>query len=230
MTSILRLAVFASALATFQIEAQNAVQEFRADLLTGGVSAAGRVIVAGDQLVFVSDTNPGDSFFVPRSNIQSMTSDRETLTVQLREAMRDRTGERLRLTFRMMNERASAAAGAWHSDSASNGAQAAASSPAGAAASEARTYQARHKKRFGGSRGRLIITNAGLAYEAIDNASASRRWDFNEIRELKLKNPYELEIVPSGDDRYTLELEGQGMDRADYNRLVDTITKARAVR
>jgi hypothetical protein len=223
-------AAFASA-ALATMHAQSAVQELRADLFTGAATSSGRLIVGGDQLVFLSDTNPGDSFFVPRANIQSITPERDMLTIQLREPVRDRTGERLRLSFRLLDERSSAAASAWHARGASGAVSTGPGGGAAGPASEARSYQARHKKRFGGSRGRLIVTNTGLAYESIDDASSSRRWEFRDIRELKLKNPYELEVVPSGGgDRYTLELEGQGMDKGDYDRLVDSITRARAVR
>jgi hypothetical protein len=215
--------------------AQQLVQELRADLLTGGASSAGRVILAGEQMVFISDTNPTDSFFVARSNIQSATPDRETLTLQLRDPIRDRSGDRLRLTFRLLDDRSSSAVNVWHSRGAgapfSAGAGPAAVGPASPADSAGtQTYQARHKRRFGGSTGRLIVSDSGIAYESIDNASSSRRWEFRDIREMKLKNPYEIEIVAAGGEKYTLELQGQGMDTGDYNALIDRVTKARAVR
>jgi hypothetical protein len=234
MRPVLSLIIAGWLLGTLPLAAQQAVQELRADLLTGGTSSAGRVILAGEQMVFLSDTNPGDSFFVARSNIQSAAADRDTLTVQLRDPIRDRSGERLRLNFRLLDERSSSAVSQWHSRGSGAAMETGSGAPTtGSATSDsgpAQAYQARHKRRFGGSTGRLIISDNGIAYESIDNASASRRWEFRDIRELKLKNPYEIEIVAVGNEKYTLELQGQGMDTGAYNALVDRVTKARAVR
>ena len=77
------------------------------------------------------------------------------------------------------------------------------------------------------SRGRLMVTADMVAYESIDNVQSSRRWQFKDIKEIKLKNPYEIEIEPFVGDRYTLKLEGKGMDSGDFKTIVDRITAAR---
>ena len=92
------------------------------------------------------------------------------------------------------------------------------------------SYEARHKHRFGGGcRGRLIVTNDRFAYESIDKIEDSRQWDLADIKELKLRNPYSMEIKPFAGAEYEMELQ-RSMDTGEFNVLVDRVTKARVAR
>lgn len=75
-----------------------------------------------------------------------------------------------------------------------------------------------------------MITNDQVIFDSTDNISDSRRWAFRDIKELKLKNPYELEIEPFDGGKYSLELVGQGMSSDQYRTLVDRVTRARTSR
>jgi hypothetical protein len=66
-----------------------------------------------------------------------------------------------------------------------------------------------------------------LIYEAVDNASASRRWEYREIKKFKRPNPYKVEIEPFSGSKLELELLGTPMDNAQMNTLSDRIAKAR---
>jgi hypothetical protein len=202
--------------------AQLPVQQFNAEIPDAFGSVTGRVVLAGDQLVFSSDTKPEASFSAARGDILSANSDGNLITIQLRSPIRDASGDRTRLTIRVPDQTATNAVTSWFNRSSSFPQDA-----PKAVASESRTYQAHHKKVFGGSKGRLLITNTGLAYESIDDVKDSRRWEFRDIKELKLNSPYELEVEPFSGDQYTLGLDGQGMSSGDYQDLVDRVTKAR---
>ncbi len=210
---------------------QPAVEQFSAEVPDAFGSVPGRVLLAGDQLVFASDTKPNSSFTVARQDIQSVTNDGDVVTIQLRMPIRDASGERMRVTLRVMNQAATASISGWFNRAAS---AASATQPVPASdntrpadSATDRIYQAHHKKVFGGSKGRLLLTNSGLAYESIDDVSDSRRWQFQDIKELKLHNPYELEVDPFNGDKYTFGIDGQGFSSADYQQLVDRVTKAR---
>ena len=93
------------------------------------------------------------------------------------------------------------------------------------------TYQVEHGHRpFGSCSGRLILTNSTVAYESIDNISHSRQWELRDIKELKLDNPYQLEIKPFAGNDYRFQLLGKGMDSQEYKDLVERITTARVER
>ncbi|MCU1336445.1 MAG: hypothetical protein JWO19_2026 [Bryobacterales bacterium] len=208
--------------------AQARVQQFRADVTDAVGRASGQVVLTSDQLVFVSDSKPEASFAAPRHDIQDINVDGNLIAIQLRNPIRDASGERNRITLRAADESAAAAVSSWFNRGSSATSVTSGDAPRRDDSSAAiRSYQAHHKKRFGGSRGRLLVTNTGLAYESIDNVGDSRRWEYQDIKELKLRNPYELEIEPFNGDKYTLELEGQGMSNGEYQELIDRITKAR---
>ncbi len=97
-------------------------------------------------------------------------------------------------------------------------------------APEAGTYQARHDHRFGACSGRLLVNDQMVSYESVDEVKHSRRWEYKSIREVKLPNPYEIEIKAFEGDSYKLKLDGSGMDPAAFKQLVDRVTAARSGR
>ncbi len=60
--------------------------------------------------------------------------------------------------------------------------------------------------------------------------ASSRRWQLKDIKEIKLKNPYEIEIDPFIGGKYTLRLDGKGMDNSEFKTIVDRVTAARVAR
>ena len=106
---------------------------------------------------------------------------------------------------------------------------AAAPAPAApAAAAETATYPARHNHRIGDCKGRLIITPDMVSYESIESVSHSRRWEYKEIKEANLHNPYQLELKPFSGPAYKFFFDAPGMDPAAYKTLVDRVVAARA--
>jgi hypothetical protein len=202
---------------------QTAVQQFKAEVPDAFGSVPGRVVLAGDQFVFTSDTKPEASFHAARPDIQSVTAQGDVITLQLKTPIKDASGERSRLTVRASDPTAMSAINTWFNLVPVSGVEAS-SKPA----AESRIFEAHHKKTFGGSRGRLLVTADGLAYESIDDVQDSRRWLFRDIKEVKLKSPYEFEVKPFNGDDYTFGIDGQGMGTAEYRDLVDRITQARA--
>jgi hypothetical protein len=92
------------------------------------------------------------------------------------------------------------------------------------------TFSAQRKKRlFSNTDGKLIIDNEHVIFESLDNASESRRWEMREIREFKLKNPFELDIR-TDKETYNLRLSGTGIDNGQYSEISTRITKARTAR
>ena len=206
------------------ITAQTAVQQFNAEVPDAFGSVSGRVVLAGDQFVFLSDSKPEASFTTARRDIQAISGEADVVSIQLRNPIRGASGDRSRVSVRIPDPAAKTALDTWFNLA---GPASAAESASNKQSPESRSFEARHKKTFGGSKGRLLITPDGLAYESIDDVKDSRRWEFRDIKEVKLKSPYDLEVKPFSGDDYDFALDGQGMGTAEYRDLVDRITKAR---
>lgn len=191
----------------------------------------GKLILYADYLVFYDEGQPADSFVAPKSSIERLDSDGTVITVQLKEAVRNRSGEVQRVSFRVLDGdpgpvtswfgMASAAVPAAPAQAVSSGQPA----PEGA-----KVFPASHNHRIGSCSGRLLITADQLSYESTDAVSHSRRWELKQIREISLPNPYELNVRPFGEGNYKIRLEGSGMDPQTYKDLVDRIAAARALK
>lgn len=190
----------------------------------------GKLLLYGEYLVFVDDAQPADSFVVPRASIESLNADGAVITIQLKDAVRNRSGETRRISFRTLDGDPGPVTG-WFSTRGGAAASAGAETPAAAAAPEGtKVFPARHNHRLGSCAGRLLVSADMVSYESTDSVSHSRRWQLKQIREISLPNPYELNVRPFNGGNYKLMLEGSGMDPATFKELVDRVTAARALR
>jgi hypothetical protein len=210
--------------------AQTKVEVKKAELSVPFGTVKGTAVLVGDYLVFIDEQQVQSSFAIARSEIQKITSEERGVNIETRQPIRDRSGERSQFTVRL-SEGDLATLMNWSrmtpTATPATTAVAAASVPAVRTA-EQMSYPAEFTQFVGrNSRGRLMVTADMVAYESIDNVQSSRRWQFKDIKEIKLKNPYEIEIQPFVGDRYNLKLEGKGMDAGDFKTIVDRITTAR---
>ncbi|MEO8128622.1 MAG: hypothetical protein ABJF23_15900 [Bryobacteraceae bacterium] len=215
--------LFASA----SLYAQLPVREMRVQLAAGFNPVQGRLITAGDTIIFIDDAQPQYSFFANRAQIERLGAEGgQPLTIQFKEPVRDRDGDRIRVEFKASPED-SEMLKTWFSQAASSS-RASSNDPAQPA--QFPTYSVRRDKLIGGDNGRLVVQADRLAFEA-DSPEASREWLFSGIREVKQKGPYRLEISPFSGDKYNLELLGSGgMAREDFQRLANNIARARSKR
>jgi hypothetical protein len=206
--------------------AQTKVEVKKAELSVPFGTVNGTAVLVGDYLVFIDEQQVESSFAIARSEIAKITSEGRGVNIETRLPIRDRSGERSQFTVRL-SEGDLATLMNWSRMTPTTTTVAAASVPAVRSA-EQMSYPAEFTQFIGrNSRGRLMVTADMLAYESIDNVQSSRRWQFKDIKEIKLKNPYEIEIEPFVGDRYNLKLEGKGMDTGDFKTIVDRITAAR---
>lgn len=194
-------------------------------------SVHGALITVGDYLVFYDADKPESSFGVRRDSIRKLEVQGEALTAEVSPPVRVRNGERTSLAFRIADASNAAAILEWSKASGavafgpSAGSQTAASGP-GEKEAEV-TYEARHKHRFGGCNGRLIVKSDQVVFESIDDIDHSRQWSLRDIKELKRDNPYSFKVVPFSGSNYDFELHGSGMDSDVYRELVSRVTAAR---
>ena len=204
--------------------AQTEIRVYPASLVAGS-PVPGKLILLGDTLAFVDDERPEVSFAVTKSNIGALNNENDAVTLQLRQAIRDRAGAATRVIIRLATPSEGAAVQRWFSGNM------ALSGPAGFESASALTFSAQRKKRFrSNTDGKLIVDAERIIFESTDNASDSRRWELKEIKELKLKNPYELQVRTFRGEKYDLTLSGAGMDNSQYREIVNRVTQARTAR
>lgn len=224
--SLIRTAILSGAgmLLTAGMALGQSVEVRQAELAVPFGTAAGKVVLVADRIVFVDEERLDASFAIARGDIKSFEEDGGTLTVTTRTPVRDRTGERSVVRLRVAD---ATPLMRWYR-TAGTGTMAASPAPATRAAdTDANSFQARHDHRIGNCMGRLIITDDKLIFESIDNISDSRQWVYADIKEIEQDGPYKLQIEPFVGNTYNLELIGKGLDSRQYRMLVEKITTAR---
>jgi hypothetical protein len=202
--------------------AQTKVEIQKAELSVPFGTVNGTAVLVGDYLVFIDEQQVESSFAVARSEIQNITAEGRGFSIETRQPIRDRSGHRSRFSVRLADGD-SVALMNW-----SKAMPSATTTVAAASNAEQMSFPAEFTQFLGrNSRGRLMVTAEMVAYESIDNVQSSRRWQFKDIKEIKLKNPYEIEIDPFVGDKYSLRLDGKGMDASAFKTIVDRITAAR---
>lgn len=205
--------------------AQGELRVYRGSVVAAE-NVAGKLAVTPDSVLFLDEERPEASFYTTRSNIQSVSAEAEAVTIQLGKGVRDRSGETTRVIVRLTTPAEAAEVQRWFSASPAAGAAGASSDAAGVL-----TFSAQRKKRLrSNTDGKLIIDNERLIFESLDNASDSRRWELKDIRELKHRNAFELEIRPFSGPKYELMLSGAGMDDAQFREIVERVTRSRTAR
>jgi hypothetical protein len=235
------------ALGSLAAFAQAPVKVQKAELSINFGIAKGELISAGDLLVFVDQEMADGSFSIEKANINGWTEADGVITVSTVKPVKDRSGERSRFAFRLI-EGNSAALATWYREAPKSGtmptpaaetaaaapvtksAEAAAATAAGVTKPEfkEKSYPAK-QKRFpvGSSEGRLVIQEKQIAFEANGDTKRSRIWELKDIKALKQTGPYYIEIEPFLGDTYKCELLGEGMTPSEFKALQDRVAAAR---
>lgn len=215
-TTILFLALLLMAAPTYAVS--NDFEAAPARLAIAFGVADGQLLQVGDYLVFADSSEPLRSFAIPRSDVSELKASADMVTLVTRVPVGDRTT----FTFRMTDAATAARFAGWARTSR------AAAVNQDSEVAFTRTYVVRQKRRMGSdSEGRLVFSGDRVSYESITDIDKSRSWTLSEIKELKRKNPYRVEISPFVGDSYTFDLVGTGLASDDYKHLADRITQLR---
>lgn len=211
--------------------AQAPVKVQKAELSINFGVAKGRLVTAGDELIFVDDETPDASFALDKTNIKSWNEADGVITVETTKNVKDRSGERNRFAFRLVEGNGTALA-AWYKEAVmAKPAEAALAKDA--AAKDAgdkpgqKVYQARKDNLVGKVDGKLIIMEKMIHFESSEGLKYSRQWELKDIKAVKQTGPYVLEIEPFSGDKYKLELIGEGMTPAEFKALSDRVGSSR---
>ncbi len=205
----------------------------RAELAVPFGTVTGRLVVVADYLVFVDEDRAEDSFTIARSEIKDLKAEGEAIKVETTRAIRDRSGERTSFSFRL-RDGSSEALVLW----AGTKSTASTSTFANTGINEAGEqwiYNAKHPHSLalvpsGSCTGKLIVNQERVVYESVEDREHTRQWPLIDIKKIKRKSPYKIEIEAFNREKYTLELEGQGMDIGVFKKLQNWISLARSRR
>ncbi|GEM_PF-948612 len=218
--------------------AQAPVVVQRADLSIPFGTVSGKLVVVADQLVFIDNDRQEDSFAIARSEIREMKTEGDVVMITTRRPLRARGEEKSQFNFRL-REGSSESLTLWASvkSTAPATTTATVATPATPAASkdeegERWVYNARHPHKValvpsGNCTGKLIITRDRVVYESLEVREHTQQWPLVDIKKIKRKNPYQIEIEPFNREKYTLEIEGQGIDIGVHKKLMNWISLAR---
>lgn len=178
-----------------------------------------------DQLVFVDDTRPDNSFAIARNEISDYRTERNIVTITTRRPLGTWAGNQTSLQFTIWNDTLEPLT-LW--------AGARQVTPIASASGQRAewVYYAKHPHKLGlvpsGScAGNLIVAKDRLTYDSLEEREHTRQWLFKDIRSTKRRSPYRLEIETRAGEKYALELEGKGMDISVYRQLQNWIALAR---
>lgn len=211
------------------LSAQNLVLEVhdaRLSIPFGDIN--GTLLKVGEYLVFIDEDQPDNSFAMQKNDIRNITAQGTRVTVDLNRPVRSRSGERTSFSFELGAPADAMALTTWpHAGATANTGATQTWAPSNETNGVIASYPVTHGHLFGNCHGRLIVRQDIIAYESIDELKDSRQWALRDVRELELKNPYELKIKPFRGDDYTLDFDGKGMDTGIYRQLVERVTSSR---
>ena len=211
--------------------AQTPVIVQRADLAVPFGTASGKLVLVADQLVFVDQDKSEDSFSITRSEIQDHAIEGDMVTVRTRRPLRVRGEEKTQFSFRL-REGSSEALKIWATSVSATTASSTPSSTSGNTETEQGVYNVKHSHTVarvpsGSCTGKLIITRDRVVYESLEDREHTRQWPLADIKKIKRNSPYKIEIEPFNQDKYTLEVEGKGIDVSVHKQLMNWISLAR---
>jgi len=210
--------------------AQTDVTATKAELAIPFGVATGQLALISDNLVFIDEQDPTQSFAIERANVAEAAFADGVLTVRTKEKIRDRA----EFAFRPDSPDFPDAALSWGERTVAP--QEALAAPASATETTEKAdgfrfaYDVENLRGMfsKNDRGRLIVTDERLTYESVTNVNESEQWDLKDIKEVKRKNPYKLEIVPFIGGSYTFNLLRDGMSTREYKAITDRIADLRA--
>jgi hypothetical protein len=220
------------------VAAQPAPSALPAELSVPFGVAPGQIVMHTSYLLFVDTEQPAGSFALQRSEVSAFTREAAMVSITSTAAVRSRGGEANRLNLRFTTPEAASQMEMWFrtaspamSPTTSNAARPNSISPAAADATPFQSYTVAEKRKIGrDSMGKLLFTNDKIIFEAINDLDRSRQWAWRDVKEMKRESPYRLRITPFTGDSFNFELSGNPMDNAQYNDLVDRVTRARTTK
>lgn len=216
----------------FSASANTDIVVVPAELSVSFNSVPGRVVLAGDQVLFWSDSATYPSIYFYKSNVRRSSISNGVLSVELTDPTQVKTGSQSRFDFRITGGSDTASIERWFAQPAGTMSTAStassSSASAGSSLAGAYTFNAEHTRRFGSNRnGKLVFTPQGVSWESLDDATQSRTWPYKSIRRFDRSNPYALVIDTFSDGKYSFKLTTKPIGNEEFSAITDYLAAAR---
>jgi hypothetical protein len=185
---------------------------------------SGKLVLSGDQVMFVNDTNPDLSFSIPRADVRALRLEDGVLTFTMDRPFTDMYNSSPSAAIRFSDPNSPGVVASWMGLPLGRTALAGdADRFAGAAAADP-VFDIKHDD----DTGRLFVRPDGLDFQAEPHAKKSRRWSYNQIKEFKHdRDDYNFKMKTYDGESFDFRLLGGGMSPAVYNLIADRIIAAR---
>ncbi len=186
----------------------------------------GKMVMVGNELAFVDDTNPDNSFVIPRSDIRTLTLENGDLTMTLAHPFSDMYGGANRAVLHFSDVTSPNMIASWVGlPLATSGEASRMTTVVGPATV---TTEAIVNVKYDDDHGKLIITKNGVNFEDLSNADHSRAWSYAQIKNLKQdEDDHEIKIEPYNGDSYKFKVNGTFLTQQVYNMIGNRIVEAR---
>ncbi len=228
LTIIIWTALFC--LSSIAVTAQTNLEVYKADLSLDFETVSGKLFALNNDVVFVNDEKPENSFAIDKNNIDEISKDDSVLKIRTKNTVRIGEGTRSTFAFRLRKGSPDDLIARLSKDSTRSKSADNAPGPNAQAISRG-VYEVTHKHRlYGSCTGRIVVKDDRISFESSDDRDHSRQWLFTDIKKMKRESPYKLEVKPFNGDGYSLEVLGQGIDIIDYKMIEDKLALAKAAR
>ncbi len=185
-------------------------------------SEPGKLVTIGNQMIFVDDANPANSFALMRSEITNLNISNGLMTMSLAQPFTSPFGSGPMLTVRLLDSNPGDLMSWMTGPSASTGeASRAVVDPL------ANTYE--YTVKHDDDEGRLIITPVDVRFESFNHPKHSRAWTYNSIKKLTSDaDDREVKLEPYDSDTYKFKILGSRTLTQDvYTMVRERIEAAR---
>ena len=180
---------------------------------------SGRVILAGDQLVFFEDVNPDLTFSIPKSEIRSLRWANGVLTLNAAQAFTYGEGSRADASIRLTDPAMSNAIATWVGVPLEGAVVTSPNTITTTTVVQPVTqmvFPVKHE----GDRGKLIMGPTSIEFQSYNHPNKSRSWTYSQIKEIKRDHgERKIEIYPSHGDKYEFKTNGPEITEGIYNIL-----------
>ncbi len=185
---------------------------------------SGKLVIVGDQMVFVDDVNPANSFAIPRSEIAGLNAANGVVTFNMRQPYALPMGSTSTLVLRFADPNSPGDVSTWVGIPPATATVGSANRVVvGAPGPADYEYNVRHDDEDG----RLVVGPYDLHFESFKHRDHSRTWAYAEIKEFK-RDGNDIKIEPYHGDTFKFQIEGgRPMTEEVYNMIGDRIVAAR---
>lgn len=181
----------------------------------------GRIVLFGDRMTYVDDSNPDLSFVVPRADVRKARWADGRLTIELARPYRANESS---VALLMSDSAKPGRVVTWVGvpvEGLSNEASRMTAVPVETEITEV-TFETNH----GDHKGRLTLSANELRYDAMKDPSDSRRWAYSQIRDVG-RDGNEVKVMPFDGKKYEFKFHNDLLRQTAYDMIRDRMEMAR---